>query len=118
MKCVSCGCTDDQACEGGCVWLSTDPPVCSRCADKLTPMFSEKIGGALIDSARISVMAALEAFPESKIILPSEMADDPIVDPPTLQACLAQAMEWLNLARVRSLEQSGTPPTSLHVVTR
>lgn len=30
-KCVVCGCTDTKACEGGCEWDVTDPPVCSRC---------------------------------------------------------------------------------------
>jgi hypothetical protein len=31
-KCIRCGCTEDHACEGGCSWASTDPPICSRCA--------------------------------------------------------------------------------------
>ena len=29
--CRTCGCTDDEACEGGCSWTST-PHLCSRCA--------------------------------------------------------------------------------------
>lgn len=29
--CVECGCTDDRACPGGCFWVTTFPPVCSRC---------------------------------------------------------------------------------------
>jgi len=28
-QCLSCGCTDDNACEGGCVWAT--PTLCSRC---------------------------------------------------------------------------------------
>ncbi len=30
MKCVGCGCTDENACEDGCSWAW--PKVCSRCA--------------------------------------------------------------------------------------
>ena len=35
MKCKHCGCTDTQACEGGCWWVA--PDVCSTCepADKM-----------------------------------------------------------------------------------
>lgn len=33
-KCVICGCTDDNACEGGCYWVY--PNLCSACAEKLT----------------------------------------------------------------------------------
>lgn len=29
MKCVRCGCTDERACEGGCGWISKEPPICS-----------------------------------------------------------------------------------------
>lgn len=28
--CQVCGCTDAQACEGGCMWVT--PTLCSRCA--------------------------------------------------------------------------------------
>ena len=31
-KCRVCGCTDDQACEGGCSWA--EPDLCSKCAAK------------------------------------------------------------------------------------
>lgn len=34
-SCVSCGCTDDHPCDGGCHWVSTDAGIdalCSRCA--------------------------------------------------------------------------------------
>jgi len=30
--CRSCGCTDDQACFGGCWWISDDEGLCSACA--------------------------------------------------------------------------------------
>lgn len=29
-RCVQCGCTEDDPCEGGCVWASAT--LCSRCA--------------------------------------------------------------------------------------
>ena len=29
MKCIVCGCTDEQACPSGCAWII--PEVCSRC---------------------------------------------------------------------------------------
>jgi hypothetical protein len=29
--CVVCGCTEDNACEGGCSWALAHPPVCDRC---------------------------------------------------------------------------------------
>lgn len=36
-KCIACGCTDSQACQGGCSWLQVDyatgEGVCSSCAD-------------------------------------------------------------------------------------
>lgn len=50
MKCTGCGCTEEHACEGGCSWISTDPPVCSRCAEQATPVFRETLGGSLIDA--------------------------------------------------------------------
>lgn len=34
MKCRYCGCTDMQACQGGCWWSA--PGVCSQCADKVS----------------------------------------------------------------------------------
>lgn len=32
-KCIHCGCTEDAACEGGCAWATTDPYVCTACAE-------------------------------------------------------------------------------------
>jgi len=29
-RCRVCGCTDDNACPGGCIWAAAD--LCSRCA--------------------------------------------------------------------------------------
>ena len=37
--CRICGCTEDNACEGGCSWVEED--LCSSCADKKEPEESE-----------------------------------------------------------------------------
>lgn len=34
--CISCGCTDDRACDPPCSWAQLDPPVCSCCAARAT----------------------------------------------------------------------------------
>ena len=34
LKCVVCRCTDERACDGGCEWVTTAPPLCSRCVEK------------------------------------------------------------------------------------
>ena len=81
------------------------------------PVFQESMAGALIDSARISVMAALGMLPPRDvplIVLPGDaeqMAEDAAA---TAQGCLEQAMEWLDAARVHSVA-AGAPVTSLHV---
>lgn len=30
--CAVCGCDDDHACEGGCIWANPEATLCSRCA--------------------------------------------------------------------------------------
>lgn len=30
--CSVCGCDDDHACDGGCIWANADATLCSRCA--------------------------------------------------------------------------------------
>jgi len=30
--CAVCGCTDEDACPGGCVWANAAATLCSRCA--------------------------------------------------------------------------------------
>lgn len=93
-------------------------------ATNTIPVFHESLSGALIDSARISVMAALAMLPPAAaplIVLPGtedEMAADAAG---TVRGCLEQAMEWLDAARMRAMETlaaKGAPPTSLHVVDR
>jgi hypothetical protein len=81
------------------------------------PVFAETMGGAVIDAARISTMAAMHLIPEapeSAILLPSsaEEASD------SIHGCLEQALMWLNQARQLSVEQQPAPPTSLHIITR
>jgi len=39
--CIGCGCTDSHACQGGCSWVSLDPPICSGCIE---PETSELFG--------------------------------------------------------------------------
>lgn len=33
LACIVCGCTEDRACEGGCSWVSLNPPFCSACEE-------------------------------------------------------------------------------------
>jgi hypothetical protein len=35
MKCILCGCTDVRACDDGCAWLTTDPPICTTHVEEL-----------------------------------------------------------------------------------
>jgi hypothetical protein len=35
LVCEGCGCTDDNACPGGCHWVSLKPPVCSACVSNV-----------------------------------------------------------------------------------
>lgn len=30
--CMACGCTEDDACDGGCIWANADATLCSQCA--------------------------------------------------------------------------------------
>lgn len=78
---------------------------------KPIPVTIEAMGGALIDSARITVMAAMGLLPQKRIIT---AADD---EGPNVHNCLEEAMMWLDAARAITIEQ-GAPVTSLHVVPR
>lgn len=40
-ECIFCGCTDDNACEGGCSWVL--PGLCSKCAEKLVNIGFTKV---------------------------------------------------------------------------
>jgi hypothetical protein len=33
-ECQVCGCTDEHACPGGCVWANASATLCSRCAQQ------------------------------------------------------------------------------------
>lgn len=39
LACSICGCTDDNACEGGCYWVKLDPPICSACREIAADIF-------------------------------------------------------------------------------
>lgn len=32
--CRICGCTDEEACDGGCAWVQGDPDLCTSCQAK------------------------------------------------------------------------------------
>ena len=87
-------------------------------SDKQVPVFQETIAGSLIDSARISVIAALSLLPQPDaplIVLPgteNEMSEDAAV---SVHGCLEQAMEWLDAARQHTIV-AGAPVTSLHAI--
>ena len=77
-----------------------------------TPVFQETIAGSLIDSARISVMASLALLPAyQRIVLPG---DENL--PPNVHECLEAAMQWLDAARIQTIERSPSAPTSFHVI--
>lgn len=82
------------------------------------PVFQETIAGSLIDSARISVVAALSLLPPPDaplIVLPGteqEMSEEAAA---SVQGCLEQAMFWLDAARQHTIV-AGAPVTSLHAV--
>ena len=42
QKCRVCGCTWDNACEGGCYWIEDN--LCSACAEKMIPDLNMKCG--------------------------------------------------------------------------
>jgi len=49
-SCIGCGCTDAQACQGGCWWLAVDRArgrgVCSNCAHLMTTWRAQADDGA------------------------------------------------------------------------
>jgi hypothetical protein len=51
--CRKCGCTDDKACPGGCVWVDEDETLCSRCAGD-----EKTAAGKAAKSARTAARAA------------------------------------------------------------
>lgn len=54
LACEHCGCTEDNACPGGCSWASLVPPICSRCAPASEPrgsFFGEEVCPASTTSA-------------------------------------------------------------------
>lgn len=79
QKCMFCGCTDDNACPGGCSWVELN--VCSRCKDRLRG--NELISGEEIRALRrraktITMQDALRASLGGKFILviPMDLKSD------------------------------------------
>jgi hypothetical protein len=61
MKCMFCGCTDDNACPGGCSWV--EPNVCSRCKDRVTGndlISTEEIRALKANACTITLQDAME----------------------------------------------------------
>lgn len=42
--CKFCGCTEDEACDGGCAWMDDTQTLCSACAEKVEQDQSELVG--------------------------------------------------------------------------
>lgn len=47
-ECRSCGCTDEEACPGGCVWATPAADLCSRCARTVDPFGNPAPGEAAL----------------------------------------------------------------------
>lgn len=59
MKCHVCGCTDEQACPGGCAWAL--PRMCTKCAGKsgLAGLGHDVVGLRLTGLEALQVFQAL-----------------------------------------------------------
>ncbi len=47
-QCLQCGCTDERACPGGCIWANVTATLCSRCAqgrEAAPAVAAEHMGG-------------------------------------------------------------------------
>ena len=70
-KCRICGCTDAQACEGGCTWIGDD--LCSNCEDKALepdrPVRSDEMG------APDEVLPEIEGDTDQSSCAPDEEPD-------------------------------------------
>jgi hypothetical protein len=52
QKCRICGCTQNNACEGGCYWIEDD--FCSQCDEKMKPiLFNTEMVQAILDGRKI-----------------------------------------------------------------
>lgn len=51
-KCVVCGCTESTPCEGGCSWISANPPICSKCEGKKYDRVPQSGSEPIIQSRR------------------------------------------------------------------
>lgn len=48
-QCHVCGCTDEQACPGGCLWANAAATLCSRCARAENAELLEPPGAFAVD---------------------------------------------------------------------
>lgn len=56
--CRGCGCSDSHACEGGCVWATSD--LCSRCALGLNPSHQPDEGRLFVPELESEIAKCLE----------------------------------------------------------
>lgn len=54
-KCRECGCTEDNACPGGCYWVDEDCTLCSACANPAVRLFA----GELLDEEAWAVVEVM-----------------------------------------------------------
>jgi ParB/RepB/Spo0J family partition protein len=86
--CIKCGCTDSNACAGGCAWLAhdahTEQGVCSRCAATIaeaTAMLDAFLASGVVDAAR-GLAAVNDALREASAhgLLATLQAPDPAAE--------------------------------------
>jgi len=65
LACSICGCTEANACPGGCWWIWLDPPICSACESSAAaalsaepPVQSGFFGNQLCPASRVPAIHA------------------------------------------------------------
>lgn len=66
MKCKYCGCTDMQACPGGCFWA--EPEICSVCFDRLPQLERGQLWRDADGHARICGCVDVEGVPYAVLV--------------------------------------------------
>lgn len=61
MKCMYCGCTDTQACPGGCWWA--EPEICSTCSARLPDVEHGQLWRDVDGHARVQGVVQVEGVP-------------------------------------------------------
>lgn len=73
QTCRVCGCTDDDACPGGCCWVARS--LCSKCASGLYGELERVLGLRRFFSSIISLVSlSIIAFAFLRILLPGEFS--------------------------------------------